>query len=60
MCHIRNHIESGMALFSIQLAWLVASILLIRLMDDRAYGAYILSSCIHQMVNVTIKSVIVT
>ena len=52
-------IESGMALFSIQLARLVATILAI-LMGERAYSALMLSSFIHQMVNVIIKSVVVT
>ena len=50
-------IESGMALFAIQLARLLATILLI-LMYYRAYGVFILCVCTHQMANVIIKSVI--
>ena len=50
-------IESGMMLFSIQLARLVSTILLI-LLDIRAYRAFILTVFIHQMLNVIIKSVI--
>ena len=50
-------IESGSALFAAQLARLVISILLI-FMDDRVYSAFILSVCIHQMINVIIKSLL--
>ena len=53
-------IESGMALFAIQLARLVSTIMLILTYDHRAYCAFILSICIHQMANVIIKSVIFT
>ena len=52
-------IESGMALFAIQLARLVSTILLM-LMYDHAYSAKILCICTHQMANVIIKSVIFT
>jgi len=51
-------IESGMALFAIQLARLVMSILLI-FMDDRVYGAFILGVFIHQMVNGITPTIIV-
>jgi len=47
-----------MALFAIQLGRLVISILLI-LMEDRVYGAFILSVCIHQMVNGIAPTIIV-
>ena len=50
-------IESGSVLFAVQLARLVISILLI-FMDDRVYSAFILSVCIHQMINVIIKSLL--
>ena len=53
-------IESGMALFAIQLARLVSTIMLILTYDHRAYSAFILCVCIHQMINVIIKSVIFT
>jgi len=51
-------IESGMILFSIQLARLVATILLIY-MDGRAYRVFILTVCIHQMINGITPTIIV-
>ena len=57
-------IESGMALFSIQLARLVlAAIFAITTTDEAAYkvyNAYYLIGGIHEMLNVIIRSVIVT
>ena len=50
-------IESGMALFAFQLARLVATILLM-LMYDRAFSAFIICVFTHQMANVIIKSVV--
>ena len=49
-------IESGMALFSIQLARLVVTI--VRM--DAAYDAFYLIASIHEMLNVIIRSVIAT
>ena len=49
-------IESGVALFSIQLARLVATIV----STDPAYAAYYLIATIHEMLNVIIRSVIAT
>ena len=50
-------IESGMALFSIQLARLVVTVVPT---TDAAYDAYQLISSIHEMLNVIIRSVIAT
>ena len=47
-------IESGMALFSIQLARLVLSII----GTDAAYATYCPIACIHQMLNVSTRSAI--
>ena len=49
-------IESGMALFSIQLARLVVSIMT----TDASNDAYVLISSIHQILNVIIRSLITT
>ena len=51
-------IESGVALFSIQLARLVATVL--SGMDEAVRNAYYLIVGIHEMLNVIIRSVIVT
>ena len=48
-------IESGMALFSIQLARLVVTIVT----TDAANDAYYLIACIHEILNVIIRSVMV-
>lgn len=53
-------IESGIALFAIQFARLVTTFKMMILMDQHIYSAFILTIFIHQMLNVIIKSVIVT
>ena len=51
-------IESGMALFSIQLARLVVTAMTTD--SDASNGAYIFITSIHEMLNVIIRSVIAT
>ena len=54
-------IESGMALFAIQLGRLVTSAIVTQLnTQDAAYNAFQLIASIHEMLNVAISSVIVT
>ena len=54
-------IESGMALFSIQMARLVATIVFDLIgSGDSCYEAMILTSAIHEVLNVIIRSIIVT
>ena len=53
-------IESGMALFAIQLARVVVTTQLTTLTYGAAYYAYLFIVSIHEMVNVIISSVIVT